>query len=36
MTGERPIDLIAETNPIVIIDEPQSSVNTSEAQEALS
>lgn len=36
MSGDRPIDLIAEINPIVIIDEPQSSVNTDKAKEALS
>lgn len=36
MTGERPIDLIAEVRPVVIIDEPQSVVNTAKAKEALS
>ncbi|MFA5480727.1 MAG: DEAD/DEAH box helicase family protein, partial [Candidatus Muiribacteriota bacterium] len=33
--GYRPIDLIAETNPIVIIDEPQSVDNTPKAKEAI-
>lgn len=36
MSGDRPIDLIAGTHPIVIIDEPQSVVNTPKAKEALS
>ena len=35
LNGEKPIDLIASTNPIVIIDEPQSVDNTSKAQEAI-
>ena len=35
LNGERPIDLIAETNPIVIIDEPQSVDNTDKAKEAI-
>jgi type III restriction enzyme len=35
LNGERPIDLIAETNPIVIIDEPQSVDNTKKAKEAI-
>lgn len=35
MGGVAPIDLIAETNPIVIIDEPQSVDNTENAQEAI-
>ena len=28
LSGNKPIDLIASTNPIVIIDEPQSVDNT--------
>ncbi|AMB94173.1 type III restriction-modification system endonuclease [Aerococcus sanguinicola] len=35
MNGIRPIDLIAETNPVVIIDEPQSVDNTENAKEAI-
>lgn len=35
MQGYRPMDLIAQTNPIVIIDEPQSVDNTTNAQEAI-
>jgi len=35
MGGVAPIDLIAETNPIVIIDEPQSVDNTKNAQQAI-
>jgi type III restriction enzyme len=35
LSGNRPIDLIAGTNPIVIIDEPQSVDNTTKAKEAL-
>jgi len=35
LNGEKPIDLIAATNPIVIIDEPQSVDNTSKAKEAI-
>lgn len=35
MGGVAPIDLIAETNPIVIIDEPQSVDNTKNAQAAI-
>lgn len=35
MGGIAPIDLIAETNPIVIIDEPQSVDNTKNAQAAI-
>jgi len=34
--GRAPIELIRETNPIVIIDEPQSSANTKRAKEAIS
>jgi type III restriction enzyme len=33
--GHKPIDLIQETNPIVIIDEPQSVDNTDKAKEAI-
>lgn len=33
--GRRPIDLLAETRPIVIIDEPQSVDNTDKAKEAI-
>lgn len=36
LSGARPIDLIAETRPIVIIDEPQSVDNTDGAKEAIS
>ncbi|WP_019223939.1 DEAD/DEAH box helicase family protein [Bartonella rattaustraliani] len=36
MDGERPIDLISQLQPVVIIDEPQSVVNTQKAREALS
>lgn len=35
LSGYRPIDLIAETNPIVIIDEPQSVVGTEKSNEAI-
>ena len=35
LNGERPIDFIASTNPIVIIDEPQSVDNTKKAKEAI-
>ena len=35
LNGEKPIDFIASTNPIVIIDEPQSVDNTSKAKEAI-
>jgi len=35
LNGERPIDFIASTNPIVIIDEPQSVDNTTKAKEAI-
>lgn len=34
--GRAPIDLIQETNPIVIIDEPQSTSNTKKSIEAIS
>ncbi len=35
LNGERPIDFIASTNPILIIDEPQSVDNTAKAKEAI-
>ncbi len=35
LSGNKPIDLIAGTNPIVIIDEPQSVDNTTKAKEAI-
>lgn len=35
MYGIAPIDLIAETNPVVIIDEPQSVDNTENARKAI-
>jgi len=35
LNGEKPIDFIASTNPIVIIDEPQSVDNTKKAKEAI-
>lgn len=35
LSGNKPIDLIAETNPIVIIDEPQSVDNTAKSKEAI-
>lgn len=35
LNGEKPIDFIASTNPIVIIDEPQSVDNTDKAKEAI-
>jgi len=35
LNGEKPIDFIASTNPIVIIDEPQSVDNTTKAKEAI-
>ena len=35
MNGMRPIELIQETNPFVIIDEPQSVDRTSKAKEAI-
>jgi type III restriction enzyme len=35
MTGSRPIDFIRATNPIVIIDEPQSVDTTSKSKEAI-
>lgn len=36
LNGQRPIDLIKETNPIVIIDEPQSVDTTDKSKEAIS
>ena len=36
LNGQKPIDLIAETNPIVIIDEPQSVDTTQKSKEAIS
>lgn len=33
--GERPIDIIANTNPIIIIDEPQSVDNTEKSKAAI-
>lgn len=33
--GRAPIELIQETNPIVIIDEPQSTANTKKSREAI-
>ena len=35
LNGYKPIELIQETNPIVIIDEPQSVVSTSKSKEAI-
>lgn len=35
MSGNKPIDLIAGTNPVVIIDEPQSVDNTDTAKKAI-
>ncbi|MDR0911754.1 MAG: DEAD/DEAH box helicase family protein, partial [Methanobrevibacter sp.] len=35
LNGYKPIQFIQETNPIVIIDEPQSSVSTPKAKEAV-
>jgi type III restriction enzyme len=35
LSGLKPIDFIQETNPIVIIDEPQSVDNTEKAREAI-
>ena len=35
MNGMRPIQFIQETNPIVIIDEPQSVDNTATAKKAI-
>ena len=35
LNGDRPIDLIAQTNPFVIIDEPQSVDTTAKSKEAI-
>lgn len=35
LSGNKPIDLISSTNPIVIIDEPQSVDNTPKAKDAI-
>ena len=35
LSGNKPIDLISGTNPIIIIDEPQSVDNTPKAKEAI-
>lgn len=35
MSGRKPIEFIKDTNPIVIIDEPQSVDNTAKAQKAI-
>jgi len=35
LSGMKPIELIQETNPIVIIDEPQSTTGTAKAKEAI-
>jgi type III restriction enzyme len=35
LSGNKPIDLISSTNPIVIIDEPQSVDNTTKSKEAI-
>lgn len=35
LSGFKPIDLIRETNPVVIIDEPQSTANTAKSKEAI-
>ena len=35
LNGQRPIEFIASTNPILIIDEPQSVDNTAKAKEAI-
>ena len=35
LSGNKPIDLLASTNPIVIIDEPQSVDNTPKSKEAI-
>ncbi|MDO5851942.1 MAG: DEAD/DEAH box helicase family protein [Methanobacteriaceae archaeon] len=36
LSGYKPIELIQETNPIIIIDEPQSVVGTANSEEAIS
>lgn len=35
LSGNKPIELIAQTNPIVIIDEPQSTISTKNAKDAV-
>ncbi len=35
LSGNKPIELIRETNPIVIVDEPQSVINTNNAKKAV-
>lgn len=35
LSGLKPIELIQETNPVVIIDEPQSTTGTAKAKEAI-
>lgn len=35
LSGQKPIDFISSTNPIVIIDEPQSVDNTAKSKEAI-
>ena len=35
MTGAKPIEYLQETNPIVIIDEPQSVDTTAKSKEAI-
>lgn len=35
LSGNKPIELIAETNPIVIVDEPQSVISTNNAKKAV-
>ena len=36
MSGQKPIEFIQSTNPVVIIDEPQSVATTNKSQEAIS
>ena len=36
MSGFKPIDFIAETHPVIIIDEPQTTVSTDKQKEAIS
>lgn len=35
LSGNKPVELIQQTNPIVIIDEPQSVINTNNAKKAV-
>lgn len=35
LSGNKPIELIGQTNPIVIVDEPQSSINTKRGKKAV-